>query len=126
MENAPNARPRILVVDDAVFMRRQLRDYLENAGYEVVAEAGDGIEALDLYRTHRPDLVTLDVVMPRMTGIETLRELRAHHREARVIVCSSMSDERSIIEAVRLGARDYVLKPLSCETLLEAVAKALR
>jgi two-component system chemotaxis response regulator CheY len=116
---------RVLIVDDAVFMRRQIRDILEGDGYEIVGEGEDGTELLDLYRAHEPDLVTLDVIMPRMTGLEALRELRQHCPEARVIVCSSLSFEGSILEAVRLGARDYVLKPVAPEKLLEAVAKAL-
>jgi two-component system chemotaxis response regulator CheY len=117
---------RILVVDDASFMRRYLREILEGAGHRVVAEAVDGTEVLDLYESHRPDLVTLDVVMPRKSGIEVLRELRESHREAKVIICSSIAQEPSIIEALSLGARDYVLKPVSEEKLLEAVEKALR
>ena len=118
-------RPRILVVDDAAFMRRRLREILQGAGYAVAAEGQDGIEALELYETHRPDLVTLDVVMPRMTGVEALQELRRRHPEARVVVCSSISDEPSIIEAIGLGARDYVLKPFTPERVLEAIRKAL-
>ncbi|GAB4248071.1 MULTISPECIES: response regulator [Deferrisoma] len=115
---------RVLVVDDAVFMRRTLRDILEAAGHQVVAEAGDGVEALERYEEHRPDVVTLDLVMPRMGGLEALRELRRRHPEARVIVCSSVSDEASILEAIRLGARDYVIKPVAPEKLREAVDKA--
>ncbi len=119
-------KARLLVVDDAAFMRRQLRETLEAAGYTVVAEGADGAEALELYETHRPDLVTLDMVMPKMTGLEALRELRRRHPEARVIVCSSVSDELSIFEAIAAGARDYVLKPVDPERVLEAVEKALR
>ncbi len=115
---------RVLVVDDAPFARRRLRDLLEEAGHRVVAEAGDGEEALELYGAHRPDLVTLDLVMPRKGGLDTLRELRERDRGARVIVCSSVSDEASILEAIRLGARDYVLKPVNPARLLEAVEKA--
>lgn len=119
-------RARILVVDDAVFMRRQLREILEGGGYEVVAEGGDGAEALELYDAHRPDLVTLDLVMPQMSGVEALRELRLRHPDARVVVCSSLSDQASIFEAIGLGARDYVLKPVDRERVLESVEKALR
>lgn len=117
---------RILIVDDAVFMRRRLREILEGAGYAVVAEGEDGSEVLDLYEAHAPDLVTLDVVMPRVTGLEALHDLRARHPEARVVVCSSISHERAIFEAISLGARDYVLKPVVPEKLLDAVAKALK
>jgi len=116
----------VLVVDDAPFMRRQLREILEDAGHEVVAEAEDGDRGLELYEAHRPDLVTLDLVMPRRSGIETLRELRARHPDAAAIVCSSVSDESTILEAICLGARDYVLKPVQPAKLLEAVAAALR
>ncbi|MBI5015747.1 MAG: response regulator [Deltaproteobacteria bacterium] len=123
--SAPPAA-RILVVDDAVFMRRQLREILEGAGYAVVAEGEDGAEALDLYETYEPDLVTLDVVMPRVTGLEALRKLKALHPEARVVVCSSLSHEAALLEAIGLGARDYVLKPVVPAKLLDAVAKALR
>lgn len=119
-------RARVLVVDDAPFMRRQLREILEAAGHHVVAEAEDGDQGLELYETHRPDLVTLDLVMPRRSGVETLRELRARHPGAVVIVCSSVSDEPTILEAIGLGARDYVLKPVNPGKLLEAVDKALR
>ena len=118
-------RPRVVVVDDAVFMRRQIRDFLEGGGCEVVAEGEDGSELLELFETHRPDLVTLDVVMPRVNGLEALRELRARHPEARVIVCSSLTHERALFEALRLGARDYVVKPLNREKFLEAARKAL-
>lgn len=117
---------RIMVVDDAPFMRRHLRNLLEAGGYLVVAEAEDGTGVLPLYEAYRPDLVTLDVVMPRKTGLEALRELRETHRDARVVVCSSLADQLSLLEAVRLGARDYVLKPVKGAELLEAVEKALR
>lgn len=117
---------RVLIVDDAVFMRRQLRDILEGAGYEVVAEGEDGAELLELYEAHRPDLVTLDMIMPRVTGLEALRELRARHPEARVIVCSSLTHEPAVLQAIAQGARDYVMKPVVAEKLLEAAAKALK
>jgi len=115
----------ILIVDDASFMRRQLRDILVEAGYEIAAEGEDGVSALDLYEKHKPDLVTIDLVMPRMTGMEALKELRQRDPDARVIVCSSISDEPSIFQAIALGARDYVLKPVDADKLLTAVKKAL-
>lgn len=120
------APARVLIVDDAVFMRRQLRDILEGKGFEVVAEGEDGSELVELFEAHRPDVVTLDMIMPRVTGLEALRELRARHPEARVIVCSSITHERAVFEAIALGARDYVLKPVVAEKLLAAVEKALR
>ena len=117
-------RLRVLVVDDAAFMRKQLRDILEAGGHEVVAEGEDGDEAVRLFETHRPEIVTLDLVMPRRGGIEALQELRHRFPDARVIVCSSVSDEPTILEAIGRGARDYVLKPVNPAKLLEAVRKA--
>lgn len=118
-------RGRVLVVDDALFMRRQLRDLLEAAGYEVVAEGCDGAEAVALYDAHGPDVVTLDLVMPEVSGLEALRQFRARDPRPRVVVCSSLGDEPTILEALRLGARDYVLKPVSPDRLLDAVTKAM-
>jgi len=120
------AGARVVVVDDALFMRRLLRDLLEDAGHRVVGEGSDGDQLVELYETHRPDLVTLDLVMPNVGGLEALAALLAAHPSATVIVCSSVSDERSILEAIGLGARDYVLKPVQPAKLLDAVAKALR
>lgn len=122
---ARRRRGRVLVVDDAPFMRLAIRDILEAVGHEVVAEAADGDEGLELYERYRPDVVTLDLNMPRRAGIETLRELRTRHPEAVVVVCSSVRAEPTIREALRLGARDYVLKPVSVGKLREVVAKAL-
>lgn len=118
-------RARVLVVDDTPFMRHQIREILRAAGHEVVAEAEDGVQGVELFRSERPDLVTLDLVMPRQGGIETLRQIRSLDPEARVIVCSSIRDEATIVEAVGLGARDYVLKPIQAQKLLDAVEKAL-
>ncbi len=117
---------RVVVVDDALFMRRLLRDLLEDAGHRVVGEGDDGDQLVELYEIHRPDLVTLDLVMPNVGGLEALEALLTAHPDATVIVCSSVSDERSILEAIGLGARDYVLKPVQPAKLLDAVAKALR
>lgn len=123
---ANGSKAGVLVVDDAVFMRRRLREILEGAGYAVVAEGEDGDQLLDLYQAHAPDLVTLDIEMPRVTGLEALRQLRGRHPNARVIMCSSLQSDRVLLEAVAAGARDYVLKPVSPEKLLDAVAKALK
>ncbi len=117
---------RIVIVDDAVFMRERIREILESAGHQVVAEGQNGREAVELYENEGPDLMTLDLVMPEVGGIDALREIRIRHPDARVIVCSSLSDQDAIIQAVGLGARDYVLKPIDPERLLEAVAKALK
>jgi two-component system chemotaxis response regulator CheY len=119
-------KARVLVVDDAPFMRRQICEILKTAGHEVVAEAEDGVQGVECFAAERPDLVTVDLVMPRQGGIETLRKIRALDPQARVIVCSSVSDEETILQAIGLGARDYVLKPIQADKLLDAVEKALK
>lgn len=116
---------RVLVVDDAAFMRKVLTDALVAGGHEVVGEAGDGDAGLAAYRQLQPDLVTLDITMPGKDGITTLRELVELDPEARVVVCSALGQETKVLEAVKSGARDFVVKPFDRDRLLDAVSKAL-
>jgi two-component system chemotaxis response regulator CheY len=116
---------RVLVVDDAAFMRKVLADALKGGGHEIVGEAADGNEALTRYQELRPELTTLDITMPEKDGLATLRELMALDPSARVVICSALGQEAKVIEALRLGARDFVVKPFDAERLLGAVAKAL-
>ncbi|GGI94668.1 chemotaxis protein CheY [Alicyclobacillus cellulosilyticus] len=116
---------RILIVDDAAFMRMMLKDILQKNGYEVVAEAADGLQAVQRYQEFRPDLVTLDITMPEMDGIEALRQIRAIDPNARVIMCSAMGQQAMVIDAIQAGARDFIVKPFQAERVLEAVRKAL-
>jgi two-component system, chemotaxis family, chemotaxis protein CheY len=116
---------RILVVDDAAFMRKVLSDALASGGHEVAGEAGDGNEALTRFQELRPDLTTLDITMPQKDGLAALRDLMAIDPQARVVVVSALGQEAKVIEALRLGARDFVVKPFDPERLLGAVEKAL-
>jgi len=116
---------RVLVVDDAAFMRKVLADALRGGGHEIVGEAADGNEALARYQELRPELTTLDITMPEKDGLATLKELIALDPTARVIICSALGQEGKVIEALRLGARDFVVKPFDAERLLGAVSKAL-
>jgi len=116
---------RMLVVDDAAFMRKVLSDALTAAGHEIVGEAADGNEALTSYEELRPDLTTLDITMPEKDGIATLRDLIALDPDARVIICSALGQEAKVLEAIKLGAKDFVVKPFDADRLLGAVAKAL-
>ena len=109
---------KILLVDDALMMRVLLRGILEAGGHDVIAEAADGEEAVELYRTHRPDVVTMDVVMPGQGGIETVRALRSFDPQARVIMVSAVGQEESIAEAIEAGALAYVLKPFNPDQVL--------
>src|SRR3954468_9873268 len=102
---------RLLVVDDAMLMRRMIRDAALEAGWEVVGEAKDGREGVDLYDRLRPDLVTMDVVMPEMGGLEALRKIRALHPSARVVMVTALDQKQTIEEAIRDGALDFIVKP---------------
>lgn len=115
---------KVLIVDDAAFMRAMLRKILTEAGHECL-EAGTGVEALAVYAEQRPDLVTMDITMPDMDGIEALRELRRLDPRARVVMCSAMGQETLVLDAIRAGAADFVVKPFKADRVTSAVAKAL-
>lgn len=115
----------VLIVDDAAFMRMMIKDILTKNGYEVVAEASDGAQAVEKYKEHNPDLVTMDITMPEMDGIAALKEIRAFDPEAKVIMCSAMGQQAMVIDAIQAGAKDFVVKPFQADRVLEAVNKTL-
>ncbi len=116
---------RVLVVDDAAFMRKLLTDALVSGGHEVVGEAGNGIEAVARWQELRPELTTLDITMPEKDGLAALAEIMAIDPSAKVIMCSALGQEGKVLEAVKLGAKDFVVKPFQPPRVLEAVDKAL-
>jgi two-component system, chemotaxis family, chemotaxis protein CheY len=116
---------RVLVVDDAAFMRRVVSDALAAGGHEVVGEAGNGSEAVTRYQELQPELTTLDITMPEKDGLAALAEIMAIDPAARVLMCSALGQETKVIESIKLGARDFVVKPFQPARLLEAVGKAL-
>lgn len=122
---------RILVVDDAPIIRNMIRVLLVDGGHEVAAEAASGQEALEQYKMHRPDLVTLDINMPvgkgehQRGGILTLKKLVADYPDARVIMISSHADKDILVETIKSGAKNYLLKPIAQDKLLAAIKKAL-
>ena len=116
---------RVLVCDDALFMRAMVGDILQQAGYEVVGEASTGAEAVARYRDLKPDLVTMDIVMPDMGGIDAVRAIRAEDPQARVVMCSAMGQQALVVEAIQAGARDFVVKPFQPSRVLEAVSRVL-
>ena len=115
--------PRLLVVDDATIMRMRITGIAREAGWDVVAEATNGREGLDRYGEHRPDLVTLDIVMPELDGVETLRELRAADPNARVVMVSAVDQRAKLRECFALGALDFVVKPFDKERLISLFTK---
>jgi two-component system chemotaxis response regulator CheY len=116
---------RVLVCDDAVFMRTMIRDILVGAGYEVVGEAETGVQAIEQYRELSPDLVTMDIVMPDMGGIEAVREIVKGDPHAKILMCSAMGQQALVVEAIQAGARDFVVKPFQPSRVLEAVQRVL-
>jgi two-component system chemotaxis response regulator CheY len=116
---------RVLVVDDAAFMRKVVGDALASGGHEVVGEAGNGAEAVQRYQELHPELTTLDITMPEKDGLAALAEIMAIDPAARVLMCSALGQETKVIESIKLGAKDFVVKPFQPARLLEAVGKAL-
>ena len=116
---------RVLVVDDAAFMRKMLSDVLGKGGHEVVGEAANGNEAVEQYQALRPDILTLDITMPDKDGLAALREILTIDSSARVIMCSALGQESKVLEAVKAGARDFVVKPFKPDRVLEAISKAI-
>jgi len=115
----------VLICDDAIFMRTMLADILTNAGFEVIGEAESGVQAVDLYKRLRPDLVTMDIVMPDMGGIDAVREIMKFDPQAKCLMCSAMGLQALVVESLQAGARDFVVKPFQPSRVLEAVQRVL-
>jgi two-component system chemotaxis response regulator CheY len=116
---------RVLVCDDAIFMRTMISDILSGAGYEVVGEAETGVQAIERYRELKPDLVTMDIVMPDMGGIDAVREIVKGDANAKILMCSAMGQQALVVEAIQAGAKDFVVKPFQPSRVLEAVQRVL-
>lgn len=116
---------RILIVDDALFMRNMLRNIFSESGFEVVGEAQNGNEAVEKYQELQPDLVTMDIVMPEKNGIEALKEIMAASADAKIVICSALGQESLIMEALEAGARDFIVKPFKPPKVIEIAQKVL-
>jgi two-component system chemotaxis response regulator CheY len=114
---------RVMIVDDALFMRNMLKDIFGRAGYDVVAEAEDGEMALELYQETKPDLVTMDIVMPKKSGIEALQDIMAENPEACVVMVSALGQDSLVLDAVESGAKDFIVKPFNEDKVLEIVKR---
>jgi len=114
---------KIMIVDDAAFMRLNLKNIIEEMGYEIIAEAENGKQAVDKYQEHSPDLVTMDITMPEMDGIEATRNITSFDNEANVLVCSAMGQQSLVIEAIEAGAKDFIVKPFERSRIKEAMQK---
>ncbi|SEO81136.1 MULTISPECIES: response regulator [Propionispora] len=116
---------KILVVDDAAFMRMMIKDILSKNGYEVVGEAENGLKAVEKWQELHPDLTTMDITMPEMDGISAVKEIKKIDPGAKIIMCSAMGQQAMVIEAIQSGARDFIVKPFQPDRVLEAVRKAV-
>jgi two-component system chemotaxis response regulator CheY len=115
----------VLICDDAVFMRTMVGDILTHAGFDIVGQAETGVQAVEQYRLLKPDLVTMDIVMPDMGGIDAVREICAFDPNARILMCSAMGQQALVVEAIQAGAKDFVVKPFQPSRVLEAVQRVL-
>ena len=116
---------RIVVVDDAAFMRMMLKDILTKNGFEVVGEAENGLKAIDVYKELTPDLMLMDITMPELDGIGAVRQIKAIDANAKIVMCSAMGQQAMVLEAIQAGARDFIVKPFQAERIIEAVNKVL-
>jgi two-component system chemotaxis response regulator CheY len=115
----------VLIVDDAIFMRTMIADILKGASFEVVGEASSGVEAIEKYKELKPDLVTMDIVMPDMGGIDAVRSIIEEDPDAKILMCSAMGQQGLVVEAIQAGARDFVVKPFQPSRVLEAVQRLM-
>ncbi|HOU32937.1 MAG TPA: response regulator [Synergistaceae bacterium] len=117
--------PRVLIVDDAAFMRMMLKDILTKNGYEVAGEAENGKVAVSMYQELKPDVTTMDITMPEMDGISAVKEIKKANPGAKIVMVSAMGQQAMVIEAIQAGAADFIVKPFQPDRVLEALGKAI-
>jgi len=116
---------KVLIVDDAAFMRMMIKDILQKNNFEVVGEASNGLIAVEMYKKERPDVVTMDITMPDMDGIEAVKAIKAFDPSAKIIMCSAMGQQSMVMDAIKAGARDFIVKPFQADRVLEAINKVV-
>jgi two-component system chemotaxis response regulator CheY len=116
---------KIMLVDDAAFMRMMIKDTLQKNGYTEIVEAGNGEQALTVYAAEKPDLVLMDITMPVMDGLESLKRLKEMDKDAKVVMCSAMGQETMVVDALKLGARDFIVKPFKPDRIMKTVNSIL-
>jgi len=116
---------KVLIVDDAAFMRTMLKDILSKNGYEVVGEAENGAKAVEKYKELTPDLVTMDITMPELDGIQAVKKIKELDANAKIIMCSAMGQQAMVVDAIQSGAKDFIVKPFKPDRVLDAVVKIL-
>jgi two-component system chemotaxis response regulator CheY len=116
---------KIMLVDDAAFMRMMLKNTLTQAGYTDLVEAEDGAKAVEVYSAEKPDLVFMDITMPNKDGLETLKEIKGMDPGATIVMCSAMGQEAMVMDSIKSGAKDFIVKPFKPERILSTVKKIL-
>ncbi|MDU7337000.1 MULTISPECIES: response regulator [Clostridium] len=116
---------KIMLVDDAAFMRMMIKDTLQKNGYTEIVEAGNGEQAIATYTAEKPDLVLMDITMPVMDGLEALRQIREMDSGAKVVMCSAMGQETMVVDALKLGAKDFIVKPFKPDRIMKTVNSIL-
>ena len=119
-------KAKILIADDSAYMRSILKDLLLRNGYDVIGEAENGREVIELYGKLKPDIIAMDIMMPEMSGTQALKELKERYPEARVVMSASMGQQNLVGEAIRAGAAEFFIKPVQAERVVEAIDKALQ
>lgn len=123
--NQQNSPKRVLIVDDALIMRQRIKDIALQAGWQIAGEAKDGAEAVELYRREKPNLVTLDIVMPKMDGVAALKQMIQIDTQAQVVMISAVNQKEKLAECIRSGAADFIVKPFDKTELLGFFQKQL-
>ena len=116
---------KVLIVDDAAFMRMMLKDIITKMGHEVCGEAADGEEAISQYKALNPDVVTMDITMPNKDGLQALKDIRSMDANAKVLMCSAMGQQAMVIESIQAGAQDFIVKPFQADKVEAALLKAV-
>lgn len=116
---------KIMVVDDAAFMRMMIKNTLTKTGYTDIVEAQDGAEAVTKYDEEKPDMVFMDITMPNMDGLQALKKIKEGHPDARIVMCTAMGQQSMVVEAIKYGAKDFIVKPFNADRIVEAVKAIL-
>jgi len=114
---------QVLIVDDALFMRNLLRDIFEAAEWQVVGEAENGLQAIEQFNSLQPDLVTMDIVMPELNGLDAMQKILEEHPQAKIVMCSALGQESMVMEAIKGGAKDFIIKPFQDDQVLDVVER---
>jgi two-component system chemotaxis response regulator CheY len=116
---------KVMIVDDAAFMRNMLKNIINEGGFEVVCEATNGLEAIHLFAQYHPDIITMDITMPDMDGVAAVTEIIRLHPLAKIIMCSAMGQQKMVLDAIRAGAKDFIVKPVQKDRVLQSIINVL-